>query len=97
MGSPVKSRNVHLFPDFSGKRHAKTRHVMGSHGISRHSNGKVRTKGGFNCTNNTVYSLFFLETKKCENLTLIIMEILKTFPPIKAKIQFTKFNLEIPG
>ena len=55
MGSPVKSRNFHLFPDFSGKRHAKTRHVMGSHWISRHSHGKVRTKGGgYIGTNNTV-------------------------------------------
>ena len=47
MGSPVKSRNVHLFPAFSGKRHAKTRYAMGCHGMSRRSHGKVRTKGGF--------------------------------------------------
>ena len=46
MGSPVKSRDNLLLPDFSGKRHAKTRHVMGCHGISRHSHGQVRTKGG---------------------------------------------------
>jgi hypothetical protein len=46
MGTPVKSRDVHLFPDFSKKRHGKTRHIMGSHGISRHFHGKVRTKGG---------------------------------------------------
>ena len=31
---------------FAGKRHAKTRHVMGCHGITRHSHGKVRKKGG---------------------------------------------------
>jgi hypothetical protein len=46
MGTPVKSRDVHLFPDFSKKRHGKTRHIMGSHGISRHFHGKVRTNGG---------------------------------------------------
>ena len=29
MDSPVKSRDNLLLPDFSGKRHTKTRHVMG--------------------------------------------------------------------
>jgi hypothetical protein len=40
------SRDFHLFSSFSKKRHGKTRHVMESHGITRHSHGKVRTKGG---------------------------------------------------
>jgi hypothetical protein len=42
----TESRDVLLFPDFSKKRHAKTWHVMGSHVISRHFHGKVRTKWG---------------------------------------------------
>jgi hypothetical protein len=46
LDSPVETHNDHLFPDFSKKWHGKTRHVMGSHGISRHFHGKVRTKGG---------------------------------------------------
>ena len=54
MGSPAKSHDVHLFLDFSGKRHAKIRHVMGSNGISRHSHGKVWTRGRYKVTNNTV-------------------------------------------
>jgi hypothetical protein len=43
--SPVKSRVDHLYPYFYKKRHGKTRHVLGSHGITRDSHGKVRTKG----------------------------------------------------
>jgi hypothetical protein len=46
MGSPVKSLDAHLFPEFSEKRHGKIRHIMGSHGICRHFHGKVRAKGG---------------------------------------------------
>ena len=38
-----------------------------------------------------------METEVRETLTPIFMEILKNSPPIKAKIQFTKFILEIPG
>jgi hypothetical protein len=41
--SPVMSIYFRTFPK---KRHGKTRHIMGSHGISRHFHGKVRTKGG---------------------------------------------------
>ena len=44
MESPVKSRDVLLLPDFSGKQHAKTCHIMGGHRVSRHSNGKRRKK-----------------------------------------------------
>ena len=40
MGSPVKSHDVHLFPDLSGKRHAKTRHVMGFPVIPTENSGQ---------------------------------------------------------
>ena len=56
MGSPVKSRDHLLFPNFSEKRHAKTRHIMDIHGISRHSHGmtgKSGQGGGYIGTNNT--------------------------------------------
>ena len=76
MGSPVKSRNFHLFPDFSGKRHAKTRHVMGSHGISRHSHGKVRTKGGFQLHEQHCIKYKLLSCVDFENLEIIKKDIL---------------------
>ena len=50
MVSPVKSRDNLLIPDFSGKRHAKTRHVMGNYGKSPDKGRGV----GYIGTNNTV-------------------------------------------
>jgi hypothetical protein len=51
MGGPDETRDYHLFPDFPKKRHGKTCHVMGSHGISSH----FRTKVAYVGTNNTVF------------------------------------------
>ena len=45
MDNPVKSSVNLLFSDFSEKPHPKTRHAIGSHGIS-HRSGKVCGGGG---------------------------------------------------
>ena len=56
MGSPVKSRENLLLLDFSGKRHAKTPHVMGFPVIPTEKSGQ-RGGGGYIGTNNTVSHL----------------------------------------
>jgi hypothetical protein len=39
MGSPVKSRDVHLFPCFPKKRQGKTRQAMANHGTKGEGGG----------------------------------------------------------
>ena len=54
MDSPVKSHDNLLLPDFSGKRHAKTRNVMGFLVIPTEKSGQ-RGKGGVTLVRTILY------------------------------------------